>query len=102
MSSKKGFVYILSNKTRTVLYTGVTSSLIFRVQKHRKGEGCYFSRKYKTRVLLYYEKYQSIQRAIEREKQLKNWKREWKLELIKKVNPKLRDIWEETVKDFND
>jgi putative endonuclease len=99
MSTKYGFVYILTNKTRSVLYTGVTSDLMYRVYRHRIGLGSKFTRKYNIRFPVYYETFNSIQRAIEREKQLKNWKREWKLELIRKVNPKLRDIWHDIVRN---
>ncbi|HLR26568.1 MAG TPA: GIY-YIG nuclease family protein [Fodinibius sp.] len=96
MTKRSGYIYILSNKVRTVLYIGVTADLIRRVYNHRMGEGSTFSCKYKTKYLLYYETYNSILPAIEREEQLKNWK----LELIKKVNPNLRDIWPEVVGDF--
>jgi putative endonuclease len=97
MTAKQGYTYILSNKIRSVLYIGVTSNLLYRVYHHRIGLGSSFTRKYNIRHPLYYEKYNSIQKAIEREKQLKNWNREWKLELIRKTNPELRDIWEDIV-----
>lgn len=80
MPVKQGFVYILTNKTRLVLYTGVTSDLLYRIYRHRLGLGSIFTKKYRVRHPIYYEEYDSIQKAIEREKQLKNWKREWKLE----------------------
>ncbi|MFY0683522.1 MAG: GIY-YIG nuclease family protein [Balneola sp.] len=92
---KEGHVYILSNAKRTVLYTGVTSDLINRVYKHKQGEGSIFSSKYNTHFLMYYEVHQSMYEAIRREKQIKRWKREWKLNLIKTINPELKDLWSE-------
>jgi putative endonuclease len=87
----KFFVYILSNFARTVLYVGVTNSLRMRLHQHKKNE-CKFTSKYKCHFLMYYEEYSDINTAIKREKQLKNWKREWKIELIKKINPDLNDL----------
>ncbi len=92
---KEGYVYILSNSKRTVLYTGVTSDLIHRVNNHKMGEGSLFSEKYRTHYLMYYEAHQSIYQAIKREKQIKKWNREWKLNLIKSVNPNMKDLWKE-------
>jgi putative endonuclease len=86
------YVYIMSNKHRTVLYTGVTNSIIRRSSQHALGEGGIFASKYNCNELLYFEEYNDIRYAIAREKQLKNWKREWKLALIKTVNPKLRNL----------
>jgi putative endonuclease len=96
---KGGYVYIMSNKVRTVLYVGVTGNLSARVQQHKSGMGGIFTAKYKCDDLLYFEFYEGIVEAIAREKNLKNWKREWKEELIKKFNPRLRDLSEE-IKDF--
>ncbi len=90
---KEGFVYILSNVQRTVLYTGVTSDLVNRVYNHKKGSGSVFTSKYKVYLLLYYEAHQNMYQAIRREKQIKKWKREWKLNLIKSINPELEDLW---------
>ena len=89
---KRAFVYILSNFKRNVFYTGVTSDLEKRLREHRDGRGGAFTSKYKVHYLVYLEEYQSIQLAIEREKKLKNWHREWKIDLIKTVNPKMKDI----------
>jgi len=91
---KMGFIYILSNYTRTTLYIGVTNDLQERVTEHRNGTGSEFTSKYKLYYLLYFEEYQSIQLAIAREKQLKRWHREWKFNLIRTVNPELRDLME--------
>lgn len=92
---KSYYVYILSNKNSTVLYIGVTNSLINRIQNHKNGTGSIFSKKYSLTRLLYYEKYSSIIEAIKREKQLKKWNRDWKWELIKRQNPELIDLYNE-------
>lgn len=89
---KTGFVYIMSNRTRSALYIGVTSDLIRRVMEHKLGRGGKFTSKYKCFDLLYYENIDSIVDAIAREKQLKNWHREWKMNLIKEMNPYLKDL----------
>ncbi len=85
-------VYILSNYARTTFYIGVTSDLKGRMIQHRNGEGGIFTSKYKCHYLMYYEDYNNITRAIEREKNLKNWHREWKINLIRKENPELLDL----------
>jgi len=93
----KGYVYILTNIERTTLYIGVTSIINKRIWDHKKGKGSKFTAKYKLTILLYAEEYDSISDAIAREKQLKNWRRKWKWELIKKSNPDLID-WYPTLR----
>ncbi len=90
--AKGGSVYIMSNPKRTVLYIGVTSDLISRVIQHKNGQGSQFTKKYHCIDLLYHEEFSTIQEAIVREKQLKNWHREWKWNLIKEFNPELIDL----------
>ena len=97
---KGGYVYIMSNKTRTVLYIGVTSDLESRVYQHKNGEGSKFTKLYRCYFLVYYEVFDHIESAIAREKVLKKWNRRWKEELITAFNPKLRDSWEE-IDGFN-
>jgi putative endonuclease len=82
----------MSNYSRNVLYIGITSLLAERVLQHRRGEFGGFTSKYKCKYLVYYEDLNSITVAIEREKQLKRWHREWKFNLIKSVNPGLMDL----------
>lgn len=94
---KEPCVYILSNAQRTVLYTGVTSDLVNRVYNHKKSQGCEFTSKYKLHFLVYYEQHQNMYQAIQREKRIKKWKREWKLNLIKTINPELKDLWNEVL-----
>lgn len=96
MQAKGGYVYIMSNKIRTTLYIGVTSNLSARVNKHQTDSDAVFVRKYKCFSPIYYEFHETIEGAIEREKQLKKWKREWKEDLIKTMNPTLRDLTADT------
>ena len=82
----------MSNFRRTVLYIGVTNNIERRVKEHKSGQGSVFTNKYNCVYLVYFERMQDISQAIEREKQLKTWKRDWKIELIKKENPELKDL----------
>ncbi len=93
----KGYVYFLTNFQRTTLYIGVTNDISRRVWNHKEGKGSEFTSKYKLTILIYAEEYDSISDAIAREKQLKNWHKEWKWNLIKEHNPKLKD-WYETLR----
>jgi putative endonuclease len=79
MKEELAFVYIISNSARTTFYVGVTNNLTRRVREHKGLEGSKFSRKYKLMFLVYYEEITEIDNAIVREKQLKNWHRDWKL-----------------------
>ncbi len=85
-------VYILTNKTNTVLYIGVTSHLASRVLQHRDKEVSGFTQQYNTIKLVYYELLDRMDEAIIREKQLKNWHRQWKINLIEKYNPDWKDL----------
>ncbi len=88
------YIYILNNKNRTTFYIGVTNDIKRRTLEHKAGRGSVFSHNYNLFHLLYYEKYDDIRIAIQREKQLKNGHREWKLNLIKNVNPEMEDVAE--------
>ena len=92
MATRSYYVYILTNFNRSVLYIGVTNDIHLRVLQHKTGEGSAFTFKYKCHYLLYFEEYFQIDEAIAREKQLKNWQRKWKDELIRKENPHLKDL----------
>lgn len=86
------YVYILTNKNKTVLYTGITNNLARRLQEHRNGileKKSTFAARYNCRHLLYYEKFTWVQEAIAREKEIKGWLRVKKLELIKTQNPSM-------------
>ncbi|HEY9117450.1 MAG TPA: GIY-YIG nuclease family protein [Roseivirga sp.] len=89
-----GSVYLMTNKGRNVIYIGVTSDLIARVLEHKRGNGSQFTRKYNCTDLIYFESFSTIQEAISREKQLKNWHKEWKWNLVKEFNPQLIDLSE--------
>ena len=82
----------MANFNRPVLYIGVTNDIRLRVLQHKNGEGSVFTSKYKCYYLLHIEEYFQIDSAIAREKQLKNCRRKWKDELIKKENPELKDL----------
>lgn len=86
------FIYILTNKAKSVFYVGVTNNLKKRIMKHRDNillESKTFASKYNVEFLLYYEKFTWIQEAIAREKEIKGWRREKKIALIKTMNPEL-------------
>ncbi|MFC3880928.1 GIY-YIG nuclease family protein [Algoriphagus namhaensis] len=92
---KESFVYIITNKNNTVLYVGVTSNLNRRIYQHKvKGDPKSFSSKYNLDKLVYFESYNSILEAIEREKQLKAGSRAKKEILIKSVNPEWLDLFD--------
>ncbi|HWP82385.1 MAG TPA: GIY-YIG nuclease family protein [Bacteroidota bacterium] len=94
---KTGYVYIMSNFKRTTFYIGVTSDLARRVYEHREGLIDGFTKRYRLKYLVYYEEAGTITDAIAREKQLKNWHREWKLNLIKAMNPEMKDLSSEVL-----
>ena len=87
------YVYILTNKAKTVLYTGMTNNLKRRLHEHKsKLNPNSFTAKYNVSYLLYYEHYGWVQQAIEREKEIKNFPRSKKLELIRSINPNLEVV----------
>jgi putative endonuclease len=85
------FVYIMSNRSKT-LYTGITGNLIQRVRRHKLGIASRFTTKYKVDRLVYFERFEDVHNAIEREKQIKGWLRVKKIALIVSVNPAWRDL----------
>ena len=89
---KQSYVYILTNKNNTVLYTGVTSNLVKRIYQHKSKIYKGFAAKYNCEKLVYFEPFDSIEMAIEREKQIKNYKRYKKLNLIEQNNPEWEDL----------
>jgi putative endonuclease len=86
------FVHILANRPRGTLYVGVTNDLVRRVSEHKAKLVPGFTRKYGIDQLIYYEQYSSILEARAREHSLKKWRRAWKIELIKKLNPDWHDL----------
>ena len=90
---KKGFVYILFSEKNGTLYTGVTSNLVKRVYEHKQKLVDGFTKKYNVDKLGYFEIYESIEQAIEREKQIKAGSRKKKIDLIEKENPGWKDLY---------
>ena len=86
-------VYIMANKRNGTLYTGVSSDLVPRVQLHREGRVPGFTQDYDCKLLVWFEQHNYMHEAIKREKQIKRWRRVWKLELIEKLNPDWRDLY---------
>jgi len=82
----------MTNKTNTTFYIGVTNNIQRRVYEHKNELVQGFTSKYKLKKLVYHEVYNRIEEAIAREKQLKNWHREWKMNLIKSLNPDFKDL----------
>lgn len=94
---KNPCIYILTNHCRGTLYIGVTSNLIKRVWEHKHGLVDGFTKKYQTQTLVYFEMTDDMPTAIAREKQLKKWRRMWKIELIEKQNNEWRDLYADLI-----
>ena len=88
-----GCVYIMTNKRYGVLYIGVTADLAARVTQHREGKGGELTATYNCKRLVYVDEFPTIEDAIAREKAIKAWKREWKIEAIEKQNPVWDDLY---------
>ncbi|MGR5208842.1 GIY-YIG nuclease family protein [Vibrio sp. PID23_8] len=89
---KRPCVYILASNNNAVIYVGVTSRLSQRLWQHKNGVVAGFTKKYNVHKLVYVEPFDDMENAIAREKQLKQWRRAWKLDLIRKSNPDLVDV----------
>ncbi len=89
------YIYILTNKNNTVLYTGVTNDLVRRVYEHKNKLAKGFTKRYNIDKLVYYEVASNPQSAIEREKQIKGMVRRKKIELVNGTNPEWKDLWDE-------
>ena len=92
-----GFVYIMSNRRDGTLYIGVTSDLVRRVFEHRNGVIAGFTQQHVLKRLVYYERFDDIRSAIQREKNMKHWRRAWKARLINGFNPAWDDLYESIV-----
>jgi putative endonuclease len=92
---KQPTVYILASRRNGTLYIGVTSDLVKRAWEHKNGATDGFTKKYGVHTLVYFELFEDMVSAITREKQLKKWRRAWKIELIEKLNQGWRDLWPE-------
>ena len=92
---KRYYVYILARQRNGTLYVGVSSDLIKRTYQHKNDLVDGFTKEYQVHNLVHYEQFNDVNEAIAREKQLKNWQRKWKLELIEESNPDWEDLYEE-------
>ena len=90
-------VYILASKKGGTLYIGVTSDLVKRIYEHKNDFIDGFSKEYHVHMLVYFELHESMEEAIKKEKQLKKWNRQWKIELIEKENSEWKDLYPEIV-----
>ena len=95
MIEKSPCVYIVASRRHGTLYIGVTSDLCSRIRQHKVGENEGFTKDYGIKMLIWFEFFGSMQEAIKREKQLKEWQRDWKITLIEKMNPMWEDLFDE-------
>jgi putative endonuclease len=95
---KQYYVYILASKRNGTLYIGVTNDLYKRVYQHKNKVADGFTKKYGVNKLVYFEETPDVMSAIAKEKQLKNWHRQWKINLINEKNPEWRDLYEDIIK----
>lgn len=95
MLTKTYYLYIMSNKYNTTLYTGVTNDLVRRVHEHKTGVGSKFTHRYHITKLVFYESINDVEAAIRREKQIKAGSRQNKIDLINSINPEWKDLSED-------
>ena len=98
---KRSFVYMVTNRPKGVIYTGLTNNLLRRIEEHKAGiiEG--FTQDYNAKILVYYEIHEDITEAAKRERRIKDWKRDWKINLIERSNPNWYDLHEDLKKKWN-
>ncbi len=89
------YVYVLASERNGTIYIGVTNNIVRRVYEHREGLVEGFTQKYAVKQLVYFEEYSDVETAIQREKRLKKWNRDWKLRLIEKASPDWTDLYPE-------
>ena len=87
------WVYVLASKPRGTLYIGVTNDILGRTERHRTGEGSRFTSRYGVGMLVYFEEFADVNEAIQREKSLKRYLRQWKINLIEQSNPQWIDLY---------
>jgi len=86
------WLYILASRPRGTLYVGVTNDLVRRIYEHQTDAKEGFSKRYRVKMLVYFERHETPQAAIQREKNIKHWARQWKIDLIQQMNPSWRDL----------
>ncbi len=91
------YVYLLASKRNGTLYIGVTNDLVRRVYEHKNDIVEGFTKKYGIHLLVYYEQYDNVESAIQRERQMKKWNRQWKIRRIERQNPDWRDLYDDIV-----
>ncbi len=96
------FVYILTSRPNGTLYTGITSNLIKRTWEHKNKVTEGFTKQYDINTLVYYEHFLDPENAINREKRLKKYNRQWKIDLIENMNPNWKDLYEDLINGFPD
>ncbi|GHC12215.1 GIY-YIG nuclease family protein [Thermomonas carbonis] len=94
---KQPTVYMLASERNGTLYVGVTSDLIARTWQHKEHAVDGFTKQYDVTMLVWYELHGQMESAIQREKQIKAWKREWKMRLIEEANPYWKDLWPDVI-----
>jgi putative endonuclease len=97
-SRMRYWVYIVANRPGGTLYAGVTNDLVRRTFEHREGLVDGFTKRYGVKVLVYFEQHDTAIAAIQREKNIKHWPREWKIDLIRSTNPEWRDLYDDIVR----
>ena len=95
---KKFFVYMMASKLYGTIYTGMSSELVQRIYQHKNGTFDGFTKQYNVNRLVWYEAHDNAESAIRRERQIKEWKRDWKIKLIEDENPTWRDLYEDICK----
>ncbi len=88
------YVYLMASKRNGTLYAGVTNDLVRRVYEHREGQADGFTKKYAVKILVYFEVFEEVREAIQRERNLKHWRRAWKIDLIERGNPQWNDLYD--------
>ncbi len=97
MDDKQPLVYILTNKANKVLYVGASGIGAVRINQHREKLVAGFTKKYNLTKLVYFESCETLEEAFERERQIKNWRRQWKIDLIMKNNPTWQDLYDDLI-----
>ena len=91
------YVYILASEQYGTLYVGMTNDLIRRIHEHKEGVVAGFTQRYNVKILVHFETYDEPRPAIQREKNIKHWKRDWKIDLIEQSNPHWRDLYSDII-----
>ena len=94
---RRGYVYFLTNRPNGIMYVGVTSDLVRRIYEHCLGAVDGFTKRYGLKRLVYFEIYDDIRTAIQREHNIKHWSRTWKVRLVLAGNPNWDDLWESII-----